>query len=172
MDWNILINAFSSLLVLLLFATLLLFLIYQINLWLFKFSKSDFVLNEAMSIYLFGVFVSLAIVLNSLFLTLSSYWSTQDMGEGLMIGYGGFYLVLGKLLLLALTTYTSLFLIGTFFFSKLLVDVNVFSDIVNNNRRSAILVCGFLITIFYAFSGNIDLIFSSIFSNTNNATIF
>jgi len=172
MNWTTLLNGFSQMIVLLILATVLFTLIYRLNIWFFRVARPDFVLNEAAAIYLAGVFISFALVLNSTFLTLNSYLSMQGLEEGLLIAHMDFYWIAGKLLLLSVLVYLLLLLSSVFLFTRLTVEIPLLADIQNNNRRSAILLSGFLIAIFYAFSNNIDLIFSSVFSNTNNAAIF
>jgi len=158
--------------VLLLLATTLFTVIYRVTIWFFRMSRPDFVLNEAAAIYLAGVFISFALVLNSTFLTLNSYLSMQGLEEGLLIAQMDFYWIVGKLLLLSILVYALLFVASVFLFTRLTVALSPFADMQNNNRRSAILLSGFLIAVFYAFNNNIDLIFSSVFSNSNNAAIF
>ena len=81
MKWNALLNGFSELIVIILLFTLLFYIIYSINLKLLQTKRGSFLVNEAMSIYMFGAFVSLAIVFQPMLLSLNGHMtmiSEQD----------------------------------------------------------------------------------------------
>jgi len=139
---------------------------------MFNSSRKAFVVNEAIAIYMFGVFASLAIVFRPMLLSLNSNLALLVEEDSFVVFQGVFYLMLFKFVLVALVLYLVLFFICIFMFSKLTFSTNEMKDIMNNNRRSAIILCGLLISIFYACSQVFDVIFSSIIESPGNEIIF
>lgn len=171
MNWTILIHSVTETGVLLLFSIILFFTIYRLQYGLLKQSNASFAWNEAASIYTGSTFIVLALLLQSGFLTLQSALSLYGLEDTFLLAQGAFYFLLFKLGALLLMVVV-LLLIGVFLFTWLITEMNIFYNISHNKRGSAMMLGAFQIALTYALSNQIDLIFSSIFSTTNHATIF
>lgn len=171
MNWTAFFNGFSELMVITLIFVLILYAVFSLNIKLLGSSKRDLRVNEAMGIYLSGIFISLALVFKPMLAALHSVLAAANL-EGFVILSGFFYGKLIQLLLMAIGMYAILFGLCVFVFTQLTFSMNEFRDIANNNRRSAIILGGLLIAVFYAGSTLFDVIFSSIFENSSYDFIF
>ncbi|MCB0634413.1 MAG: hypothetical protein R2824_02450 [Saprospiraceae bacterium] len=172
MDWSSLFNGLSELVVVAIIFVFLCYLVFSINLKLLGTSRSSFALNEAISIYLFGTFAALAMVCKPMLLALHSNLTVRGADEGIFIFQLEFYKLLFILVVIAAILYSLLFSFCIFLYTKLTFSVNEINDIKNNNRRSAIVLCGLLIAVFYTSSFIFDMIFSNVFQNPVNDFIF
>ncbi len=172
MNTNILINGITELLLISILIVLFFYVFQSIQLRIFQANKTNFVINEAFAIYMFGVFLSMAFMMEVMLNNLHAYIG-MELPEGtLLIGQSLFWIFLLKSFLLFVLVYSVIFSLCVFLFSLLTTSVNEFRDIINNNRRSAILLSGLLISVFYLSRDITATIFSSLLNYDVNAPIF
>lgn len=172
MDWSSLFNSISELVVVALFLVILYYLVFSINLRLIGTNKESLVINEAIAIYLFGSFIALAIVCRPMLLALNSNLAILGTTDNIVVFQFNFYKILIILLVVTLILYLLLYSICISLFTRFTFSINELRDIKNNSRRSAIIISGLLIAVFYSCSNVIDLIFSSVFRSAGNDFIF
>lgn len=152
---------FILLLLMLASAVVLYYFLLSINLRILKVNRSDFKFNEAFALYMGGVFVSFSFILESVFTSLQVYINMSNW-EGLaFLGAIDFYWTWLQLLGAALLITVVLFAFVFIFFAKLTFSINEFRDLLQNERKSGILLGAIFIGLTWACKGLIDIIIAS-----------
>ncbi len=172
MNTNIFLNGLTELLAIATLMVLFFYLFQSVQFRIMKANKSKFVINEAFAIYMFGVFLSMAFMMEVMLNNLHAHIGMELTEGALIVGQSIFWIFLGKSFLLFILVYSLVFGLCIFLFSMLTTSLDEYRDIVNNNRRSAIILSGLLISVFYLSRGIMETIFSSLLNYEINAPIF
>jgi hypothetical protein len=138
------------------------------SLWVNIFDK----FNLSKSILAFGQFVSAGIAGHALTSSFLSYCTNYLDQSRLAVLQLDFYLQLGKLALVLAILLIVLFKVFFLIFSFLTTSINEAKDFEDDNPRSAILLCGAIICLFYSLGPLFDSIFSYLISPSHEALIF
>lgn len=162
-------NSVFTMLVVGIFLLVALIVVLKANDYFFRLPKA---LNNSKAIYLFGHFVAFGIIANSMVNSFIGF-CTNYLSSGILnILQMDFYTQLLKCLLLLLV----IFIILSFLLSKIFMvmtfSLNEAKDIAEDNQRSAILLAGANIAIFYAISPLFHSIFSYFIMPAHESLIF
>lgn len=130
------------------------------------------VLNNSKAIYLFGQFIAFGMIANAMVNSFIGYCTNYLDNDDLNVAQLDFYIQLIKCTILLLFIFLILSFILSRIFMLMTFSLNESKDIAEDNPRSAILLAGIAIGIFYAVSPLFHSVFSYFIMPVHESLIF